>query len=70
MDHTQFAAEGIAAGAIIASLLDTLVRKQTLTQAEARRVAVDAYRGVQIYMKTSEGIAASNIIGMVVGRFS
>jgi hypothetical protein len=62
---------GLAGGAVVAALLDTLHTKGVLTLNESRDVLEAAMRALAPHMRTPAGYEASQIIGALQrGRFT
>ena len=67
----KIAGAGLAAGAVVAALLEVLHSKGALTLDESRNILDMAMRAVAPHMRNPAGFEASQIIGALQrGRFS
>jgi len=68
MSDAKITGRGLAAGAILNSLLDTLLREKTLTLGQVRETLTNSLNGLIPYNQTPEGFEASQIITNLLGN--
>lgn len=67
----KIAGVGLAGGAVVSALLDTICTKGILTLDESRGVLDTAMKALAPHMRTPAGYEASQIIGALMrGRFT